>query len=170
MHFNLDEELKKAIGANSPDIIKPLEMATHPLAWRMRIKFDTKLPPHELFTKDIRFHNPEWGDAGKFKAPIESLEIFLPVKWKILMTGFELYNFFIEAMGDMSNKNKANIEAFWFCGKYPIKPKVKTWTVGKGKVLINEYSYGKEYYGTASRGWRAGTPRKNVIADLLRID
>jgi len=170
MQFNLGKELKKLIGARGPEIIDAMAVASHPLAWRMRVKFDTKLPPHELVTQDIRFHNPQWGDAETFKSPIESIEFFLPVKYKVVLAGMELYNFYIEVLGDISGGGKAQIESFWFCGKLPQVNTVKTWNVGKGKVIVNDVEFGKEYYGTTARGWRGGVATKHPISTVLRID
>lgn len=170
MQFDLTEELKKVVGLHSPEMVNQISIATHPFAWRMRIKFDTKLPPHELFTKDIRFHNPQWSDAETFKAPIESMEFFLPIKWKIVLSGMELYNFHIEVLGDLSGRGTARIESFCFYGKFPRVNTVKTWNVGKGKVITDDVEFGREYNGTAATGWRDGVPSKHPISTLLRID
>ncbi len=159
-----NSELKKIMGAEVPEEF--ITVKSNPLAWRMRIRFDTKTPPHEYLTKDIRFHNPGWADEDKFK-PILYMELFLPVKFKLYLGGMEQYNFFIEALGDMTGGGKAKIESFWLCGLSANK--VKTWTIKQGSVMTKTHVLGTEYYGTSSRGWRAGVPSKNPISSLVPI-
>lgn len=171
MHqFNLTEELKRAIGMHNPEMVDFVSISTHSLAWRMRIIFDTKLNPHELFTKDVRFHNPQWGDEEKFKAPIQSIEFFLPIKWKLVLSGMAQYNFFIEVIGNLTGGDKARIESFWLCGLLPDSSTVNTWNIGKGKIITNNAVLGQEYLGTASRGWKIGTPSKHPVSTILKID
>ncbi|KKK89883.1 hypothetical protein LCGC14_2728650 [marine sediment metagenome] len=167
MQINLTPELKKLIGADVPENL--ITIKDSPMAWRMRIKFDTKLLPHELLTKDIRFHNPGWGDEDQFQYPILYMELFLPIKYKVYMGGMEQYNFFIEVVGDMSGGKQAEIQSFWLCGKLPFSNDVKMITVNKGMVVTNTQPFGKEYYGTASRGWKKGSPSKCPICTLIKI-
>lgn len=168
--FNLTTELAKIVGAHSPEILNPIQISTHPLAWRLRLKFDTKINARELLTKDIRFHNPQWGDVERFKDPILSLEFFLPIRFKVCMVGMEMYNFCIEVIGNLSGNGKSRIDKFLFYGKMPRSNTVKGWKIHKGLVLHEDHEFGKEYNDTAILGWRTGSTINHPISTLMRID
>lgn len=130
------------------------------LAWRMRVRFAGKLLPHEHITNDMRFHDPGWG-GELFNRQIESLEFFLPTGHRVVMSGMQSYNFFIEATQDFSMRG-ARIEAFWFLGMPPGSDVVEMWRVGDGKVVRQQKPYGAEWGGTPSAGWKPGAPGKYI--------
>lgn len=146
------------------------QVQTHLLskAWRIRAHFAGKLPPKQYLTPDIRHNNPGWGDEI-FNRQIESLEFFLPTGHKILLSGMEAYNFFVEATQNMSSRDGARIEAFWFCGKWPGQPVVEMWRVGDGKVIRQRKPWGKEWGGAATRGWKIGLPGGEVVSNVIPI-
>lgn len=134
-------------------------------AWRIRALFAGKLPPKEYLTPDIRHNNPGW-DNEAFNRQIESLIFYLPTGHRLVLSGMEAYNFFIEATQNMSGKGGARIEAFWFCGKLPGQPVVEMWRIGDGKVVRQRKPWGKEWGGTATRGWKmgmAGNPASKIV-------
>jgi hypothetical protein len=111
---------------------------------------------------DIRENDPGWAaEAGEKLVGIREISINLPNKTVLLLTGFEKYNFFVEAsqgFGRTRRKDggQAQIEAFYFCGawrgyvvSYEINYKTK-------QILKRLTKEGLEYNGTATRGWRAG--------------
>lgn len=137
------------------------------MAWRMRVTFAGKLPPKEYITPDIRHNNPGWGDET-FNRPIDSLEFFLPTDHRIIMSGMEQYNFFVEAAQSLSGRG-ASIEAFWFCGKLPSQPVIEMWRVGGGKVVRKREQYGHEWGGQPTFGWKPGMIGSRVISSVMGV-
>jgi len=134
----------------------------HKMAWRIRATFAGKLPPKEYITPDIRRNNPGWGDEV-FNRTIESIEFFLPTGHRIVMSGMERYNFFVEAMQSLAKGGAgAQIKAFWFCGKLPGKDLVEMWRVGTGKVVRDRKTWGHEWGGGPTRGWKEGIAGKPI--------
>jgi hypothetical protein len=138
------------------------------LAWKLRAVFDGKTPPREYLTPDIRFHNPGWGD-DIFNRRIEILEFYLPTSHKIHMAGMEAYNFFVEATQSMSRKNNARIEAFWICGKFPETGIIEMWRIGNGKVIRQRKTWGREWGGAATSGWKMGNVGGPVQSLLIKL-
>lgn len=125
------------------------------MAWRIRATFAGKLPPKEYTTPDIRRNNPGWGDEV-FNRVIERLEFFLPTGHRIVMSGMEQYNFFAEATQSTRTRRGAEIKAFWLCGKLPGHKTVDMWRVGDSKVIRQRKSWGQEWGGGPTRGWKQG--------------
>jgi hypothetical protein len=142
--------------------------ASHNAAWRLRATFAGKLPPREYVTPDLRHANPGWGDEI-FNRRIESLELFLPTGHRIVMSGMEAYNFFVEATQDMSRRSGAQIEAFWLCGKLPVEQpaQVEMWRIGQGKIIRLRKPWGQEWGGTATRGWKPGSVGNAPLSTLI---
>lgn len=168
----IDIDIKKmmdnVIGKDNASLLG-IWTAQQSLAFRVKVRFDTKLAPHELLTKDIRFHNPQWGDDVIFPHPIEYLEFYFPIPYKLVIYGMEKYNFFIEVLGGNMGE-KMRINSFWFCGVIPRTNKVDIWVVNSNSTIEHmQKPFGKEYNGTASKGWRKGTPKKNYLSQLLQI-
>ena len=124
------------------------------LAWRLRATFAGKLPPKQYLTSDIRRTNPGWGDEV-FNRRIELLEFFLPTGHRIVLTGMEAYNFFVEASQGLGGI-VVRIEAFWLCGKLSRQDLVEMWRIGQGKVVRQQRTWGQEWGGTPTRGWKPG--------------
>lgn len=141
---------------------------THPsLAWRLRATFAGKLPPKQYLTPDIRHTNPGWGDEI-FNRQIESLEFFLPTGHRIVLSGMEAYNFFVEASDSLSGKRgAARMEAFWICGKIPEQGIVEMWRIGQGQVIRQQRPWGKEWGGSATRGWKLGAIGSQPISTIV---
>ena len=133
----------------------------HKTAWRIRATFAGKLLPKEYITPDIRHNNPGWGDEI-FNRTIEKLEFFLPTGHRLVMSGMEQYNFFVEAVQSIKGMGSVKIKAFWFCGKLPGKDIVEMWRVGNGKVIRDRKPWGREWGGGPTRGWKAGSSGKPV--------
>lgn len=133
----------------------------HKMAWRIRATFSGKLPPKEYITPDIRRNNPGWGDEI-FNRTIESIEFFLPTGHRLVMSGMEQYNFFVEAVQSTRTRGSAEIKAFWFCGKLPGKNIVEMWRVGHGKVIRDRKPWGREWGEGPTRGWKSGSPGNPV--------
>lgn len=135
------------------------------LAWRIRAIFEGKLPPKEYLTPNVWMENPRWGDEI-FNRVIESLEFYLPTGHVIYMSGMEQYNFFVEAAQSKKTKGKAEILAFWLCGKLPGMNLVEMWRVGNGRVVRDRKPFGREWGGHATRGWKQGRPGRAFISRL----
>jgi len=106
---------------------------------------------------DIRSNDPGWAteDGAKFIG-IREISIKLPDKSILILKGFEKYNFFVEASRGFGRKGSAQIEAFYFCGAW--QSHVVSWEINyKTKQILKRMAKeGKEYNGTATRGWRMG--------------
>ena len=152
--------------------------------WRLRATFAGKLPPRLYVTPDVRFSNPGW-DSEVFNRQIESLEFFLPTGHKIILSGMEAYNFFVEATQTFTrgSRHGARLEAIWLCGKLPAphpspftlhSSPVEMWRIGQGKVIRQRKPWGQEWGGTPTRGWKLGLvgsePVSTIIAgEALRV-
>ena len=139
----------------------------HRMAWRMRATFAGKLPPKRYITPDVRHNNPGWA-SELFNRPIEMIEFFLPTRHRIVMSGMEQYNFFVEAVQSIRSRNGAEINAFWLCGKIPGKEIVEMWRIGGGKVIRDRKSWGKEWGGGPTRGWKQGVIGNTVISMIAK--
>ncbi len=135
------------------------------LAWRIRVIFAGKLPFKEYITPDIRKNDPGWA-SEVFNRPIEQMEFFLPTGHKIVMSGMEQYNFFIEAVQSTGSRGRAEIKAFWLCGKMPCADVVVMWRIGDSKVVRDRKPWGQEWGGGPTRGWKQGVsnnPESNIV-------
>lgn len=136
------------------------------LAWRIRTRFEGKLSPSEYLTPDIRRSNPGWGDEI-FNRRIDSLEFFLPTGHRLILSGMDAYNFFVEASQSMSRSGRARIEAFWFCGRIPESDIVEMWKVGEGKVVRQQSAWGREWGGSPTTGWKMGSMGNRFISAIM---
>jgi hypothetical protein len=147
-------------------------------AWRLRATFAGNLPPRSFITPDVRRTNPGW-DSEVFNRQIEQLEFFLPTGHKILMSGMEAYNFFVEATQAFSRRGGARIEAFWLCGKLPSPATsdirhptsdIDMWRIGQGKVIRQRKPRGREWGGTPTRGWKLGLVGSEPVSCIARTE
>lgn len=119
---------------------------------------------------DIRETDPGWAtEAGEKLVGIRELSINLPNKTVLLLSGFEKYNFFIEASQGFGRKSGAQIESFYFCGAW------------RGHIIVYEINYktkkiikrlakaGREYNDTPTRGWRAGLFGKKAESGICPL-
>lgn len=136
------------------------------LAWRLRATFAGKLPPRHYLTPDIRHTNPGW-DSEVFNRKIERIEFFLPTGHKIILSGMEAYNFFVEATQAFSRHGGARIEAFWLCGKLPAASEVEMWRIGQGKVIRQRKAWGQEWGGGPTRGWKLGMVGSSPVSQII---
>ena len=132
-------------------------MSNLQMAWRIKVTFSGNLPPKNYITPDIRHDDPGWA-SEIFSRPIEMLEFFLPTGHRIILSGMEKYNFFIEVLQSKKTRGRAQINAFWFCGKLPGKDLVEMWRIGDGKVIRDRKPWGCEWGGGPTRGWKPGIP------------
>jgi len=139
----------------------------HEMSWKIRVTFSGKLPPRQYITPDIRHNNPGWGDEI-FNRTLESIEFFLPTGHRLAMSGMEQYNFFVEAVQSTKSRGRARIKAFWFLGKLPGQNLVEMWRVGDKKVIRERRPWGREWGGSATRGWKPGVAGKPVSAIFTR--
>ena len=137
------------------------------LAWKIRVTFAGKLPPKEYISPDVRHNDPGWA-SELFNRPIETMEFFLPTGHKVILSGMERYNFFVEAVQSTSSRGGAEIKAFWLCGKLPGKEIVEMWRIGDGKVVRNQKVWGAEWGGGPTRGWKQGVCG-NVISSIHKV-
>lgn len=138
----------------------------HKMAWRIQATFAGKLPPKEYITPDIRYTDPGWA-SEVFNRPIEKLEFFLPISHTIVLSGMEKYNFFVEAVQSTRSKGRAEIKAFWFCGKLPGENVVEMWRVGNGIAVRDCKPWGREWGGGPTKGWKQGI-RGNPISSIYK--
>jgi len=137
----------------------------HKRAWRIRVTFAGKLSPREYITPDIRHNDPGWA-SEIFNRPIEMLEFVLPTGHRLVMSGMEQYNFFVEAVQSTKTRGKARIQAFWFCGKLPGTDAVEMWRVGDSQVLRDRKPWGREWGGGPTRGWKAGVTSNRYASHI----
>jgi hypothetical protein len=137
-----------------------------PKPWSMRVRFAGKLPPHEVVTKNLLMFDPMWGDE-QLNRQLESIEFFLPNAHKIVLSGMEAYNFFVEVSQAFGGKGGARIEAFFLAGKLPGQDVAEMWRIGNGKVVRDRKSYGEEWGGTATRGWKLGVVGNSPVSAIM---
>lgn len=156
------------------------------IAWRLRATFAGNVPPRSYTTPDVRHANPGW-DSEVFNRRIASLEFFLPTGHKIIMSGMEAYNFFIEATQALSQHGGARLEALWLCGKLPaanssslarspLSPftfhpsPIEMWRIGQGQVIRQRRPWGLEWGGTPTRGWKRGLVGSAPVSTIITHD
>lgn len=132
-----------------------------PNPWQMRIQHESG-PAY--VTPDVRRADPGWNDRPAWR-PIASLELFLPTGHRLVLAGFEAYNFFAEATQPLSGA-RARLEAIWLCGRRGSS--VDTWRVARGRLVRDVKPYGREWGGGPTRGWQAGVPGK-VISEVVSL-
>lgn len=143
-----------------------VQIPKHSMAWRIRVQLSGSLPPREYITSDIRHSNPGWCDEI-FNRKIESLEFFLPTGHRLLLSGMEAYNFFVEASQSLSRSASTRIDAFWFCGKLPVHDLVEMWRIGDGKVIRNRMPWGREWGGGPTSGWKLGSLDVHTVSRIV---
>lgn len=104
-------------------------------------------------TPDIRRSNPGWGDED-FR-DIESVALPLPTGHRIVLAGFEGYNFFVEASAPLAGGG-SRIEAFWLCGRLDGVVRMFGVWPRENKVVRTMRRDGQEWGGGPTRGWRTG--------------
>ena len=133
---------------------------------RYKITFDDGI----VYTSpDIRNNDPGWATEYNEKLiGIRQISIELPNKTILILSGFESYNFYVEASQAIGHK-KARIEAFYFLGHY--QGHVVSWEINyRTKRIVKRLApFGKEYYGTATRGWRAGLYNKRAESGICPL-
>ena len=118
---------------------------------------------------DIRSNDPGWATEHNEKLTgIRQISIKLPFDKILILSGFEAYNFFVEASKGFGAKS-AQIESFFFLGHY--QKHVVIWEINYRKKQVTKRltPYGKEYYGTATRGWRAGLYNRKAESGITVI-
>lgn len=106
---------------------------------------------------DILQKDPGWAsEDGEKLVGIREINIKLPFGKRLVLRGFEKYNFFVEAAQALGVNNNAKIESFFFCGAW--KGYAVLWKIDikHNKIIKTMTKDGKEYNGTATRGWRIG--------------
>lgn len=135
------------------------------MAWRIEVTFEGKQLPKKYITPDIRNTDPGWG-SELFKRKIERLEFHLPTGNRILLEGMERYNFFLEAVKNIGGGScdKAQIKAFYFCGKIPGIDAVDVWRIDikKQRIQLARKSENKVWNNKPARGWKQGLSGKPV--------
>lgn len=131
-----------------------IAQSNYHLAWRLRARFAGNRPPREYISRDVRHADPGWG-GEVFARPIRRLEFFLPTGHVIVLAGMRRYNFFAEAVQNLSG-GRTHVAACWLCGHLPDRDLVEMWRITKGKIIRQRKPFGREWGGTAIRGWKAG--------------
>ena len=129
-------------------------------AWKIRLTFAGNLPPKEYITADIRSNNPGWGNEEFGNRIIERFEFLIPTGHVLIMEGMQKYNFFVEAVQSTRTKGAAQIKAFWFCGLLPMSNTVEMWRIEDGRIDRSQGTFGQEWGGGPTRGWKRGVPGK----------
>jgi len=118
---------------------------------------------------DIRERDPGWAsEDGAKRVGIREMILRMPRGIALILKGFEAYNFFVEASQALGGRG-ANIDAFCFCGRW--RGTVLSWRIdiktGKASKQISQY--GKEYFGTSTRGWRMGLMGEKAESGIFKI-
>lgn len=119
---------------------------------------------------DIREKDPGWAaEDGAKQTGIREISIDLQIRRQLILKGFEAYNFFVEASQALGEKGGARIEAFYFLGKW--RGHIVSWGVhlGTGQVTKQMAIDGREYHGTATRGWRMGLMGEKARSGLCPL-
>lgn len=140
--------------------------------FQIKLRFDSGVT-HE--TPDVRRQNPGWNEDLNVLGRITTLQFELPDKIELYMEGMEQYNFFVEAtqaLGSRRHKG-SQLEAFWFLGQYrdsDNRKLVMTYCVRfrDNQILKNVHKLGEEYFGTPTRGWKAGVKGAKARAGVLQ--
>lgn len=117
---------------------------------------------------DIREKDPGWASEAEGKnVGIEKISIKLPNDQTLILTGYEKYNFFVEASQSLNRKGSAKIEAFYFCGSY--QGFVVVWKIDYRTKQILKYlkKEGEEYGNGPTRGWRMGLMNTKAECGLI---
>ena len=107
-----------------------------------------------FLSPDVRRSNPRWADEYSEK-PIRLLKFHIPSGQVLIMSGFEAYNFFVECSENLGG-GKCRLEALYFCGAWRARVVLWKFDLIKKRVYRSVVPWGKEYAGTATRGWRPG--------------
>jgi hypothetical protein len=112
---------------------------------------------------DIRSKDPGWMSESR-KQSIVEMDIRIPGGRVIVLRNFEQYNFFVEACACFGRSRGVQLEAFNFCGSY--QGKVLLWKINLAKQTITKtvHAKGREYYGTATRGWHKGISGQKAVS------
>lgn len=136
-------------------------------AWSFKATFEGDLPPRYYQSPNVLLANPGWSDEV-FRRSLEQLEFYLPTGHRIVMTGFEQYNFFLEVAQDLGRGGRGQIEAVYLCGKLPDQPVVYRWRIGGGRCVQDKVRWGMEGLGQPSRGWKSGVPGNKVDSLVVK--
>jgi hypothetical protein len=119
---------------------------------------------------DIRSKDPGWAsENGEKNVGIRELTFKITgAGASLVLKGFEAYNFFVEASQAIGCAG-AKIDAFCFCGRY--RGHVVLYRIDfKTKQITKRLSAdGKEYFGSATRGWRKGLMWENARSGLCPL-
>jgi len=137
------------------------------MAWRIKVTFAGSLPPKEYVTPDIRNTDPGWS-SELFNRVIEKLEFYLPTGHRIVLSGMERYNFFIDALQSFGGggKGRAVMKTICFLGKLPGLNTVDRFLIGDKKIWRDRKPWGKEWHGSNTTGWKFGLPG-TVISSIV---
>lgn len=135
--------------------------------FKILARFGDNLPPREFLSPDVRCNNPGWGEAH-FARPIEELHFYLPGGKVLVMAGMEKYNFFVETIMSIRGRGAA-ILAFYFACKEPNSDRTHLWRIGDNRVIHSVHKFGKEYNGTATRGWKEGIPSTTLVNEIIGV-
>lgn len=111
----------------------------------------------EWESPNIFSNDPGWvSDENESLGGIVQIKIPVTKDKAIILQGFEKYNFFVEALQNISGGGKASIESFYFCGGF--KGRVLMYKViPKTRQIVKLRAVdGKEYGGSPTSGWREG--------------
>jgi hypothetical protein len=134
--------------------------------WRIKLTLEGNFV-HEL--GDVRSGKPGWAECQ----PSGILKVEFPFVGKVngkntplrlILSGMEEYNFFVEAMRPIGSGN-TNIKGMWFLGKVPKENRVIGFVVGDTCKKVNAF-VGQEYHGTRTAGWKKGIVGGKVTAEL----
>jgi len=125
-------------------------------------KYEITHSEGKYLSEDIRYYDPMW-KSSSFDG-IQSLMFHIPGGKKIVLSGMEQYNFFIEVLqsigGDVTKK-----AAVYLLGKYDNQ--VYGYACGGGNATKIESQFGQEYFGTVSNGWKQGLKQSKFVCELI---
>lgn len=108
-----------------------------------------------FLSPDVRENDPKW-DSERVEKSIR--ELYFRIGDKLFgMTGFEKYNFFVEASESFGGgRSNIRLERLFFCGAHNGAVVIYTVDLTEGAIIKDMRPEGEEYYGSATRGWRMG--------------
>jgi len=134
--------------------------------WKIKVTFAPGLGARTWISKDVRSEDPGWGEAC-FDDRIESMEFPFTDGRKLLLRGFQQYNFNAEGLW-ITGQNRMIPVCFHFYGRLPLSDRVSRWDLDQKGLRHVDTLWGREYLNMPTTGWKLGVPMKTVISSVVK--
>ncbi|MFA5706160.1 MAG: hypothetical protein WDA41_07380 [Candidatus Neomarinimicrobiota bacterium] len=134
--------------------------------WKIKIVLQAALGPRTWTSKDIRSKAPGWGEE-RFLDPIESMELPFHDGRRLLLKGFQQYNFNAEGLW-IAGENRMVPVCVHFYGRFPGCDRISRWDLDQKGLRHVDTLWGREYLNMPTTGWKRGVSMKTVISSLVK--